>query len=113
MQQWGCVMSFTFPIPSSGKINGMREVVKEWWGYIGQRKVCKTRYCGHQPSTIIGASCYSKAVSTATEVMQEQQSSVSTHPEAVKCAENGKFCCPWACNVYFWELEIKKVNENL
>lgn len=25
-------MSFTFPIPSSGKINGMREVVKEWKG---------------------------------------------------------------------------------
>lgn len=38
-------------------------------GCIGQRKVCKTRYCGHQPPTITGASCYSKAVSAATEVM--------------------------------------------
>lgn len=61
-------MSFTFPIPSSGKINGMREVVKEQWGYLGQRKVCKTRCCGHQPSTITSATCYSKSVSTATEV---------------------------------------------
>lgn len=84
IQQGGCIMSFTFPIPSFGKTNGMREVVKEWWGYIGQRKVCKTRCHGHQSPTITGASCYSKPVSVATEVMRLQQSPMSTHPEDVR-----------------------------
>ena len=28
-------------------------------------------------------------------------------------AEEGKFCYPWPCDIYFWEPEIKRVKENL
>ena len=49
MQQGGYIKSLTLLIPSSGGINGMKEVVGEQWGYVGQRKGCKTSYRRHQP----------------------------------------------------------------
>lgn len=66
MQQRGLCNELHLPHPQLWK-NKWNEGGGE--GVEGQRKVCKTRYCGHQPPTIIGASCYSKSVSTATEVM--------------------------------------------